>query len=99
MGHDVQTRESMWQVQGKLSLERAHPGSRGQGDGKGMCRNGREVLSTEPAGSRQKKRLGSGITQTSHRPGLKFRPGHSPALGLGKGALSPTHMPFMKELS
>lgn len=63
-----------------------------------------EVLGTGPAGSRQRKKgLGSRITQKSHILGLKFQPGHWPALGLGRGTPSPphtyTHMLLIKKLS
>lgn len=39
-GYDIQNQESVSQGQEKSSLEQAHPGSRGQGDGKGMCQDG-----------------------------------------------------------
>lgn len=65
-----------------------------------VCAGVGQVLGTGSAGSRQRKKgLGSGITQTSHRPRLKFRPGHSPALGLGRGSPPPTHMFLIKKLS
>lgn len=91
----------MWQALQKPDLEQAHPGCRGQGGlEKAYAGAGGSAGQLDLAGSRKgRKGLSYGNIQIIYRSGLKFQPGHSPALGLGRGTPSPKCVPSVKEHS